>query len=87
MVFSEVYYPNGWNAYINEKPVDYFRANYLLRAMTIPVGNNKIEFKFEPQVIKTGSTITLATSILFALLVVGGLIYYFKVGNQSSKDE
>jgi drug/metabolite transporter (DMT)-like permease len=86
VVFSEVYYPNGWNAYINDKPVDYFRANYLLRAMTIPVGNNKIEFKFEPQVIKTGGAITLATTILFALLVLGGGIYGFRMGNQSSKD-
>ncbi|HBC04726.1 MAG TPA: hypothetical protein DC015_11170, partial [Aequorivita sp.] len=32
-VFSEVYYPKGWNAYINGKPAEYFRANYVLRAM------------------------------------------------------
>ena len=65
-VFSEVYYPNGWNAYINGKPAEYFRANYVLRAMVIPPGNNKIEFKFEPEVIQTGSTISLVSSSRFA---------------------
>jgi len=77
-LFSEVYYSKGWNAYINGKPAKYFRADYVLRAMQIPSGNNKIEFKFEPEVIKTGSTISLASSLLFALVFIGGLYYKFK---------
>ena len=77
-IFSEVYYQKGWNAYINDKSANYFRANYLLRAMQIPVGNNTIEFKFEPQVIKTGSTISLTSSILFLLIFGGGVFYSFK---------
>jgi len=77
-LFSEVYYSKGWNAYINGKPAKYFRADYVLRAMQIPSGNNKIEFKFEPEVIKTGSTISLASSLLFALIFIGGLYYKFK---------
>jgi len=78
VVFSEVYYPKGWNAYINGKPADYFRVNYLLRAITIPEGNNKIEFKFEPQVIQTGSTISLISTIVLILLLLGGLYYKYK---------
>ena len=77
-IFSEVYYPNGWNAYINNEPAEYFRANYVLRAMQIPKGTNIIEFKFEPQVVATGSKITLASSILFMFLIVGGIYYNFK---------
>lgn len=77
-IFSEVYYPMGWNAYINGKPAEYFRANYLLRAMVIPPGNNKIEFKFEPKVIQTGSTISLASSIVFLLILLGGLYFAFR---------
>lgn len=76
-VFSEVYYPKGWNAYINGKPAEYFRADYVLRAMVIPEGNNKIEFKFEPKVIQTGSTISLISSILFILIVLSGLYFVF----------
>jgi hypothetical protein len=78
-VFSEVYYKDGWNAYINDKQVDYIRANYVLRALPLPAGNNKIEFKFEPSVIKTGSTITLASSILLFLVLVGGIFYTFRM--------
>ena len=63
---------------INDKPAEYFRANYLLRAMRVPSGNNKIEFKFEPAVIKTGSTISLVSSGLFVLILIGGLFYRFR---------
>ena len=77
-IFSEVYYPKGWNAYINGKPAEYFRADYLLRAMVIPSGNNKIEFIFEPKVIPTGSTISLASSIVFLLIFVSGLYFVFR---------
>jgi uncharacterized membrane protein YfhO len=77
-VFSEVYYPKGWNAYINGKPAEYFRANYVLRAMAIPPGNNKIEFKFEPKVIQTGSTISLVSSIVFLLILLSGLYFAFR---------
>jgi hypothetical protein len=79
-VFSEVYYPKGWNAYINDQPAEYFRADYLLRAMAIPAGINKIEFKFEPQVIKVGSNISLGSSLFFALIFLGGL--YYKLRNK-----
>ncbi|MDN3724013.1 YfhO family protein [Aequorivita sp. SDUM287046] len=78
VIFSEVYYPHGWNAYINGKPAEYFRANYLLRAMAIPSGNNKIEFKFEPEVIQTGSTISLISSIIFLLILLSGIYFAFK---------
>ncbi|MAP81256.1 MAG: hypothetical protein CL526_09230 [Aequorivita sp.] len=77
-VFSEVYYPKGWNAYINGKPAEYFRANYLLRAMVVPPGNNKIEFKFEPKVIQTGSTISLISSLIFLLILLSGLYLAFR---------
>jgi hypothetical protein len=76
-VFSEVYYKNGWNAYINNELLPHFRVNYLLRGLPIPKGKNIIEFKFEPQVIKTGSSIALASSIGFILLLLAGIFYKF----------
>lgn len=84
-VFSEVYYPRGWNAYINGKPAEYFRANYVLRAMVIPPGNNKIEFKFEPKVIQTGSTISLVSSIIFLLILLSGLYFVFRKKETADK--
>jgi uncharacterized membrane protein YfhO len=46
--------------------------------LQIPAGNHTIEFKFEPEVIKTGSTIAVASSIVFLLLMVVGLFFEFK---------
>ncbi|MBC7439326.1 MAG: YfhO family protein, partial [Flavobacterium sp.] len=75
-VFSEIYYPKGWNVYVDGKPNSHFRVDYVLRGMKIPAGKHNIEFKFEPQVIKTGSTIALISFILMLLLLIGGI--YFK---------
>ncbi|MBU2940174.1 YfhO family protein [Lacinutrix sp. C3R15] len=77
-VFSEIYYANGWQAYINGKPKDHYRVDYVLRGMEIPAGDNTIEFKFEPRVIQTGSSIALASSILFGLILLGGLYFGIK---------
>lgn len=76
-VFSEMYYKNGWNAYIDGKESDYFKVDYVLRALKIPSGEHKIEFKFEPEVVATGSKITLASTILLGLVIVGGLGFSF----------
>ncbi|KAA3624033.1 MAG: hypothetical protein DWP94_04540, partial [Flavobacterium sp.] len=74
-VFSEVYYPKGWNAYIDGQPAEYIRANYVLRAMPVPVGNHKIEFKFQPTVIKTGGTIALLSFVILLVVLFAGLWY------------
>ena len=77
-LFSEVYYSKGWNAYIDGQPVTHFRANYLLRAMKIPEGNHTIEYKFEPEVVAIGSKISLATSALFLLVLLGAIFYNYR---------
>jgi hypothetical protein len=77
-VFSEMYYGNGWKSVIDGKEVPHYRVNYVLRGMEIPKGNHTIEFKFEPEVIRKGSIIALASSLLLGLLILGGLFYEFK---------
>ena len=74
-VFSEIYYPKGWIATIDNKEVPVFRTNYTLRGLEIPAGKHTIEFKFEPQVVQTGSTIVLMSG-LGMLLLIGGGIYF-----------
>ncbi|MCF8333448.1 MAG: YfhO family protein [Bacteroidales bacterium] len=74
-VFSEIYYPNGWQVYIDGEPADHFRVNYVLRAMVVPEGEHKIEFKFQPATYYTGENIALVSSILVLLLLAGGLYY------------
>jgi uncharacterized membrane protein YfhO len=72
-VFSEIYYPKGWNAYVDGKMVSYINANYVLRAMNIPAGEHTIEFRFEPQSYITGNKISMASSLLLLLLVIGAI--------------
>lgn len=87
-VFSEIYYADGWNAYIDGELQPHFRVDYVLRGLPIPKGEHAIEFKFEPQVVKTGSTIALASSILFGLLVLGGVLKFLRrQESQDSKDK
>jgi Bacterial membrane protein YfhO len=78
VVFSENYYGQGWQAYIDGVETAHIRVDYVLRGMEIPAGNHTIEFKFEPQVIKTGSGIALGSTIILVLLIIGGLFYEFK---------
>jgi len=74
-VFSEIYYPKGWNAYIDGTLTPHTCVDYVLRGMEVPAGKHKIEFKFEPAVYKTGNMLALIGSILLVLSVVGG--FYF----------
>jgi hypothetical protein len=74
-VFSEMYYKNGWKATIDGKEAGILRANYALRALQIPAGKHTIDFKFEPQVVKTGSTIALVSSIGMLFLLIGGIYF------------
>ena len=75
IVFSEIYYPDGWNCYIDGKKTAYFRVNYLLRGVKVAAGNHKIDWKFEPNSYLTGSTYSLMGSIilLLAFFGVGGM--------------
>ena len=69
-VFSENYYPYGWKAFVDGKPVEIFRVNYSLRGLKIPAGKHKIVMQFEPEVIKTGTKITLFFIVLFVLSII-----------------
>ena len=84
-VFSEVYYPDGWNAYIDGEKASYFKADYILRAMMVPEGRHTIEFKFEPQVVETGGTISLASNIILLLIILGALFMSFR--NRTNSEE
>lgn len=84
-VFSEIYYKNGWNAYVDGQLTDHFPVDYVLRAMEIPGGKHTIEFKFEPQVIKTGGTINLISSIGMFVLLIGGVYFERRKSSEQSQ--
>lgn len=72
-VFSEVYYPFGWNVYLDGKKTDYCKVNYILRGMSLPVGKHEIKFIFEPESYKKGLKIGYMASYLILIFFVGGL--------------
>jgi hypothetical protein len=74
-IFSEIYYKDGWNAYIDDKLTPHYNVNYVLRGMKIPAGEHTIVFKFEPKVIQTGGFISLTSYGIILLLSLGWLFY------------
>jgi hypothetical protein len=77
-VFSEIYYPKGWKATIDGKEVPILRADYVLRALEIPAGKHVIEFRFEPKPYLIGNKVTLASSWVLLLIVLGCLGWSLK---------
>jgi uncharacterized membrane protein YfhO len=81
-VFSEIYYAQGWDAYLDGKKVDYCRVDYVLRGMPVPAGNHQIEFRFEPHSYELGSTITIFSSLVAYLLLLLAILLGWKKGKE-----
>lgn len=77
-VFSEVYYPSGWNAYIDGKKVEYCKTNYVLRGLPVPAGPHTIEFKFEPSSYYTGQKLSYIGNFLLYASLLGGILMLLK---------
>lgn len=77
-VFSEIFYPKGWHAFIDGNEVPILRANYVLRALEVPAGKHTIEFKFEPKPYTVGNKITMASGWLLLIVVLGSMGWCWK---------
>lgn len=76
-VLSEIYFSNGWQAYVDGKEVSHFRADWTLRAMRVPAGEHEIVFKFEPQGYYNSRHVATASSAVLVLLLIGIIIRPF----------
>ncbi len=84
-VFSEVFYPLGWNAYIDGKKADYCNVNYILRGLSIPAGKHAVKFVFEPASVKKGISIMYISSIIILIVLLGGIYMHFRKEMQDGK--
>ena len=83
-VFSEIYYPKGWNAYLDGKKVDYCNVNYILRGLSVPTGKHIIKFVFEPASVKKGTSIMYMASIAILISLLGGLFMAWKQSRKAN---
>ena len=75
-VFSEVYYPEGWVAYLDDgTDLNIELADEVLRSINLPAGEHELVMRFEPVSYAVGRRISRASSlslIIIALLAALG---------------
>ena len=76
-VFSEVFYDKGWTAVANGKELPIVRVNYLLRALKLEPGQYDIEFRFDPKSYAVGNALSLISSVILVLAILGYLVFLF----------
>lgn len=77
-VFSDIYYPYGWRAFVDGEEVDIYKTDYLLRGIKIPAGEHKIEFEFHPNTFYKGDRIAFISSWLLILLIAGSAFMAYR---------
>ena len=70
IIFSEIFYPKGWKAYINDQEVTTERFNYILRGLEVPKGKHRLEFVFDPTIVKLSSNISLFSTLGFVFIIL-----------------
>lgn len=87
-VFSEIYFPWGWQAEIDGKPVELGRVNYVLRAMRIPAGDHTISMKFDPQSMRVTNTLGVIAVILIYILCSGAIAWWaYRLSNKPKEGD
>jgi len=76
LVFSEIYLPFGWKAYIDGSPAEFYKTDYFLRSLIVPQGKHKVEFRYEPEVYYAGKNISMASNGLLGVILIAGIIGY-----------
>ncbi|MDE6065752.1 MAG: YfhO family protein [Duncaniella sp.] len=77
-VFSEVYFPWGWDVTIDGKPAELGRVDYVLRALRIPAGEHVVEMTFDPKSVRTADTLATVAIILIYIALAGAVFVAVK---------
>ncbi len=87
VIFSEIYYPEGWICRVDGNEVPVFKANYILRGIEVPAGEHTIEWSFEPASYNKGNTINYIGSFSLLIFVLGAFGLNLKNGIKTFKEE
>ncbi|TXH21713.1 MAG: hypothetical protein E6Q95_03280 [Chitinophagaceae bacterium] len=85
-VLSEIYYPAGWNAYIDGKPTTIYNTDFFLRGVAVPAGDHTLTLKFEPASFINGNRIGYISSYLLMFVVLGGFFMDFWTRRKDKKE-
>jgi hypothetical protein len=85
-VFSEVYYPNGWTAYVDGKEAQIIRTNYVLRGLVIPAGQHEIRFEFKPASFYTGEIVAFIAGLLIFIALFAAAFMEYRRRKRLSKN-
>lgn len=86
LVFSEIYYPEGWKITIDGKEAKQVRCNFVLRGLNVPAGEHTIEYRFEPDSYYIGNKISLFASILVFGLLFGAIFLEYRQKKTKKED-
>ncbi len=76
IVFSDIYIPFGWKAFVDDKETEIYKTDYFLRSVIVPNGKHTVKFKYEPAVYYTGKSISIGANILLGLILIAGIFGY-----------
>ncbi|MCK5145106.1 YfhO family protein [bacterium] len=83
LVFSEMYYPAGWKAFIDGKPTKIYKTDYLLRSVWLEPGNHRVEMIFKPRMFHLG---LLLSVVVFVMLVLIAVAAWFVERHRTAKE-
>ena len=84
-VFSDIYYENGWKAFVDGKETPIMKTDYILRAIKVPAGAHSIEFHFHPASFYNAQKIAMVSSILLILIALGAIAQLFRKQNDGDR--
>jgi hypothetical protein len=87
LVLSEVFYPAGWRAFVDDQEIPVLRTNSILRSVVVPAGSHTVVFSFEPPVYELGWNLTHAAWIITLFLILAPLAAWALRKKQGSAHE
>lgn len=85
MLLSEIYYPVGWNAYVDGKTTEIYKTNYILRSIFLKPGEHEIDFRYEQASFKWGAMLSAITLILLILAFIFSYRKMIRSNEQTEK--